>query len=93
MARQRARLSEALDTAGAPPSRRASGPVGPEAETPARWVAPSRRGKKPITAHFEPAVVRQLKQLGLDQDRSIQNMLGEALNDFFAKHGKPEIAQ
>jgi hypothetical protein len=35
----------------------------------------------------------QLKQIGLNTgDASVQEMLGEALNDFFVKHGKKPIA-
>ena len=53
---------------------------------------PSRVGKKTIAGHFDPAAARQLKALAVDQDRTVQALLGEALNDLFAKHGKPPIA-
>jgi hypothetical protein len=33
-----------------------------------------------------------LKEIGLHADASVQNMLREALNDFFVKHGKKAIA-
>ena len=56
------------------------------------YLAPSRQGKKAITAHFDPAVAKQLKQLALDRDTTIQNLFGEALNDLFIKHGKSPIA-
>jgi len=54
--------------------------------------SPSRIGKKTVAAHFDPAVSRQLKQLGLDRDTSTQALLREALNDLFTKYGKPPIA-
>ncbi len=55
---------------------------------------PSNRiGKKSITGWFEADVLKQLKMIGLDKDMSIQQMVGEALNDFFAKNGKPQIAR
>lgn len=57
-----------------------------------RYEPPSRRGKKALTVHFDPGVVRQLKMLGIEQDRSTQAMVAEALNDFFEKHGKPPVA-
>jgi hypothetical protein len=56
-------------------------------------ASPSREGKKAIAGFFDPAVSRQLKQIGLEQgDLSVQDMLKEALNDFFTKHGRSAIA-
>lgn len=55
-------------------------------------VPPSRAGKKIVSGHFDPAVTRQLKQLALDQEATVQALLAEALNDLFAKHGKQRIA-
>jgi len=57
-----------------------------------RATAPSRVGEKTVAAHFDPAVTKQLKQLGLDRDSSTQALLREALNDLFTKYGKPPIA-
>ncbi len=62
----------------------------------ARTATPTpsnRLGKKSITGWFEADVLKQLKMIGLDKDMSIQQMVGEALNDFFAKNGKPQIAR
>lgn len=53
---------------------------------------PGRAGKKMISAHFDPAVARQLKQLALDRETTLQNLMAEALNDLFAKHGRQRIA-
>lgn len=55
-------------------------------------AAPSRVGRKPITGFFPGEVRKQLKSLANDEDRSMESMLAEALNDLFAKYGKPEIA-
>jgi hypothetical protein len=55
-------------------------------------VTSSRRGTKPITVHFAPGVRYQLKLLAAEKDRTMEDMVAEALNDLFAKHGKPEIA-
>ena len=53
-------------------------------------VPPSRVGKKIISGHFEPATARQLKQLALDNQTSVQALLAEALDLLFAKYdGKP----
>ena len=65
----------------------------PDNDGPAKTaVAPSRQGKKAIGGFFDPAVSRQLKQLGIDQDKPVQELLREAINDFFQKHGKSPIA-
>ncbi len=53
---------------------------------------PGRAGTVLIGGHFEPAVRKQLKGIALEQDRTAQDVLAEALNDMFAKNGKPEIA-
>jgi hypothetical protein len=45
-----------------------------------------------VTGYFEAAVKRQLRLLAAENDTTIQALLAEALNDLFAKHGKPEIA-
>ncbi len=57
-----------------------------------RAVAPSRAGKKPITGFFDPEVSRQIKKVALDQDRTMQELLQEALNDLFRKYDLPPIA-
>ena len=51
----------------------------------------SRVGKASVTGYFAPTVRRQLRKLAADSDTTIQALLGEALNDLFAKHGLPEI--
>jgi hypothetical protein len=55
-------------------------------------VPPSRVGKKALTCYFDPAVSKQVKQIALDRDLSIQDLLAEALNDLFQKYKKPTLA-
>jgi len=55
-------------------------------------LPPSRQGKKIISGYFDPAVARQLKQLALDNDATVQSLLTEALNDLFVKHNKKPFA-
>jgi hypothetical protein len=57
-----------------------------------RAVPPSREGKKPVTGFFSPEISRQIKKLALDQDKTMQDLLQEALNDLFRKYDLPPIA-
>ena len=50
-----------------------------------------RTGKSNVTGYFAPEVKKRLRLLAAEQDTTIQNLLAEALNDLFAKNGKPEI--
>jgi hypothetical protein len=59
---------------------------------PAKAIQSSRVGTKPITVHHPEAVRRQLKSLAGEQVRSVEDMVGEALNLLFAKYRKAEIA-
>lgn len=52
---------------------------------------PSRDGTAPITAHFPKEVRRQLKGLANELDRTMHDLIAEAFNDLFAKHGRAEI--
>ena len=76
----------AADKRSAAPEEDASGRATPRAR-------PGRAGKVSITGYFAPAVRRQLKRLAVDADTTVQALLGEALNDLFAKRGLPEIAE
>lgn len=76
--------------APAVPSKAAGEDSGGRAPRPAQ--PPSRQGKKTIAGHFDPAVSRQLRAVGLEQDRTVQDLLREAINGLFEKYGKPPIA-
>ena len=53
----------------------------------------ARTGKRQIAGWFTSDVAVQLKQIGLKNDEaSVQDLLREALNDLFVKHGKKPIA-
>ncbi|MHC5828606.1 MAG: ribbon-helix-helix domain-containing protein, partial [Nostoc sp.] len=55
-------------------------------------VPPSRRGKKAIVGHFSPEFCKQIKRLALNQDKSSQELLAEALRDLLRKYGEEPIA-
>jgi hypothetical protein len=92
MATRKTTLAESLQrAAGTSPVAEPS--TAPEAGAAGqRYVAPARRGKKAVSGHFDPTVQKQLNQMALDEDSSVQALLREALNDLFAKRGKPTIA-
>lgn len=52
----------------------------------------SRIGKKVISGFFDKEVSRQLSKLAIDQDRTNEDLLREAINDLFAKYHLPNIA-
>ena len=53
--------------------------------------ARSRLGKSNVTGYYPTAVKKQLRMLAAERETTLQNLLGEAINDLFAKHGRPEI--
>ena len=64
-------------------------PAGRKTKTP---MSKGRGGTSPITVHFPKQVRDQLKILAVQSDTTLHNLVAEAFNDLFAKHGKPEIA-
>ena len=70
--------TRAREDAEAPASRRPSRNRGP--------------GNVKIVGHFSPAVHRQVRMLGATQGRTVQSLVGEALNESFRKHGRMPIA-
>jgi predicted HicB family RNase H-like nuclease len=45
-----------------------------------------------VTGYINPDAHKQLRLLALEQSGSVQELIVEALNDLFRKHGKPQIA-
>jgi hypothetical protein len=68
--------------AAAPEDASAAGPL----------PQPGRRGKVAITHWVDPAVRKQVAQLGLDHDKTQAELVAEALNLLFEKYGKSPIA-
>jgi hypothetical protein len=68
-----------------------------EAATADEWVATGRRktqpdGRKGILVRARPDAWKALKLVALDQDKTLQDVMIEAINDVLQKHGKPPIA-
>ena len=54
---------------------------------------PGRVGKVNITGYFDPAVKKSIRLIQAhDPDRTVQDLLAEALNDLFAKYNVPQTA-
>ncbi len=87
-------LAAVLKAAGSTRRREPAAP--PVAEDPApptpRPLASTRRGTRQVAAHFPEDVAWQLRELAVQRRMTVQDLLAEALNDLFMKHGRPEIA-
>jgi hypothetical protein len=90
-------LAEALGQFSTQPARAAASAA--VAERPrvkgrggATPLPPSRQGKKTVAGFFDTAVSTQLKQIGLDENKTVQDLLTEAINDLFKKYKKAPIA-
>ena len=63
-----------------------------EQAAPSIHARPSRKSTKHIGGYFEPAVSKQLREIALAEDSSVQALLGEAIDMLFQSRRKPMIA-
>lgn len=54
---------------------------------------PTREGKRSVAVFVNTAAWRQLRQIGLDEDRSLQELMREAIDLLFKSRRLPQIAQ
>jgi hypothetical protein len=52
---------------------------------------PSRQGKRAAVAWLEPEAIKQLNLYAIQHDRNVQDILVEAINDWFVKGGLPRF--
>jgi hypothetical protein len=96
---KRPSLVEALREAGAASTHpRVNEPTGvgqvDDGKTAGSTTRPaSRSGLRAVTCYVRPEAHRQLRLLGLEHGASVQELMCEALNDLFRKHGKAHIGQ
>lgn len=83
-------LSAALATAAGKAQPTAPKPMAQLARGKPIAVVPVRSSTVLIAAHYPPEVRRVLKLLEADTGKNLKELLGEAINDLAAKHGKPE---
>jgi predicted HicB family RNase H-like nuclease len=55
-------------------------------------AAPAGGSVRTLTLRLPPVVHDQLREMAFTARKSQHALLMEALNDFFAKHGKPPLA-
>lgn len=53
---------------------------------------PARQGKKAIAFWVDPGASTQLRIAAVTMSRSVQDIMTEALEDWFSKHGLPRLA-
>jgi hypothetical protein len=78
-----------LTEAGVVRPSRALPPAAPAAE--ARRSA-ARQGKKAVAFWVDPSASTQLRVAAATMDRSVQDIMTEALEDWFRKHRLPRLA-
>ena len=89
----KARLTELSKKFPAPAPPAAASPEPVPAPAPSSTpTAPARRGRTGVTTFLAEEAHRQLRQLALDERRSGQALVVEALNDLFRKYNRPPIA-
>lgn len=101
---KRPNLASALHEAGARPAQVPSHPSAASADAPAGLAlqsapsearkagkAPTREGLRAVTFYIKPEAHKQLRLLSVDAGSSAQDLLTDAMNELFRKHGLPQI--
>ena len=86
------RLAEALKQSESPQTELGAPNAPAETEVGHKNVAPSRQGKRNVSGYFSQEVHRQLRVIAAEEDKSLQDVLGDAINVLFERKGKPPIA-
>ncbi len=77
--------------AGTPPAAADAGQARTPRSTAGGYRPPSRRGKRAAVAWLEPEAIKQLNIYAIQHDRNVQDLLVEAINDWFAREGLPRF--
>lgn len=86
-----ARRPSLTDAGVTRPSRALPPPPSAVPEADARR-APARQGKKAVAFWVTPEASMQLRATALTMNRSVQDVMTEALDDWFRKHGLHRLA-
>ena len=52
----------------------------------------SRQEKRSLTGWYPPEIHRQVRLIAAQEDKTLEEVVGDALNLLFEKHGMPPIA-
>lgn len=63
----------------------------PTSPKPTQGRTPARQGKRAAMVWLEPELVRQLNQIALDEDQTVQALMEEAVGMLFTSRGKPRL--
>ena len=84
---KRPSLAESMKSVAGPPAPLRPMPERGGEQKP--YFAATREGLKRITVAVSPAEHKRLKRLAVEVERSIEDLMREALADLFAKHAQP----
>lgn len=62
-------------------------------ERAAGYIQPGRIGKKPLVGYFNKDVHKAIKQLALDLDRKVEDLMGEAFHNLLVKLNRHRDAE
>jgi len=83
---KRPSLAESMKAVERAPRVPAAAYAATEADKPKAFHAATRVGLKKITTGLEPPKHKQLKRLAIDREKSVEDLLREAVDDLLAKH-------
>ena len=84
-------VKPAPDHVSPPATAANAGPAAKARSTTEGYRPPSRRGKRAAVAWLEPEAIKQLNIYAIQHDRNVQDLLVEAINDWFAREGLPRF--
>lgn len=85
-------LAHAPAPIAAPAPAPAATDVDPATPRPASTVQRSRQGKRAMTAYIPAELAKAIRVFGAREDRTLEEMVVEALNDFLRKNGEHPAA-
>jgi hypothetical protein len=66
----------------------------PEGDGPPKpYVPPSRKNRKSFTTWIDEAALKELRDLSHETGRKQQDLIADALNMLFVRHGKRRVAR
>ena len=86
------KFAAALKPKSQPVDRTENTVAAPDVQPVSPHARPSRKATKHVGGYFDPTVSRQLREIALAEDSSVQALLGEAIDMLFQSRRKPTIA-